>query len=52
MVIGGRTPEKLEMAAKTFDDSAETVVLDVTSDDSVAAACAMVGAVDHVECRR
>ncbi len=48
VVIGGRTQERLDTAVKTFDDSAETVVLDVTSDDSVSAACAAVGPVDHV----
>lgn len=48
VVIGGRTQEKLDAAAKSFDDSAATVVLDVTSDDSVAAAFDTVGAVDHV----
>ena len=48
VVIGGRSREKLDAANKTFSKPAETIVLDVTSDDSVSAACATVGAVDHV----
>ena len=48
VVIGGRSQEKLDAANKTFSKPAETIVLDVTSDDSVSAACATVGAVDHV----
>ncbi len=48
VVIGARNQEKLDAATKTFNDAAETVVLDVTSDDSVESACASVGAVDHV----
>lgn len=48
VVIGGRSQEKLDAANKTFSSAAETITLDVTSDDSVSAACAAVGAVDHV----
>ena len=48
VVIGSRNQEKLDAANKTFSNPAETVVLDVTNDDSVAAAFAAVGAVDHV----
>ncbi len=48
VVIGSRDQEKLDAANKTLTEAAETVVLDVTSDDSVAAACEAVGPVDHV----
>ena len=48
VVIGGRNQEKLDAANKTFGAAVETVVLDVTSDDSVAAACTAAGPVDHV----
>jgi NAD(P)-dependent dehydrogenase (short-subunit alcohol dehydrogenase family) len=48
VVIGSRDQEKLDAANKTLTEAAETVVLDVTSDDSVAAACKAVGPVDHV----
>jgi NAD(P)-dependent dehydrogenase (short-subunit alcohol dehydrogenase family) len=48
VVIGGRSQEKLEAAKQTFDDAAQTVVVDVTSDDSVKSACETVGPVDHV----
>ncbi len=48
VVIGARNQEKLDAANKTLSEAAETVVLDVTSDDSVESACASVGAVDHV----
>ncbi len=48
VVIGSRNQEKLDAANKTLTEAAETVVLDVTSDDSVAAACEAVGPVDHV----
>ncbi|MDH3737746.1 MAG: SDR family oxidoreductase [Alphaproteobacteria bacterium] len=48
VVIGARNQEKLDAANKTLGNPAETIVLDVTSDDSVSAACAAVGAVDHV----
>ena len=48
VVIGSRDQEKLDAANKTLTEAAETIVLDVTSDDSVAAACEAVGPVDHV----
>lgn len=48
VVIGARNQEKLDAANKTFGEAVETVVLDVTSDDSVSAACEQVGPVDHV----
>lgn len=48
VAIGGRNQGKLDVASKTFDAAIETVSLDVTSDDSVAAACDRVGPVDHV----
>ncbi len=48
VVIGSRNQEKLDAANKTLAQPAETVTLDVTSDDSVAAACEQVGPVDHV----
>lgn len=48
VVIGSRSQEKLDAANKTLAEAAETVVVDVTSDDSVRAACEQVGAVDHV----
>lgn len=48
VVIGARNQEKLDAANKEFANPVETIVMDVTSDDSVSAACAAVGAVDHV----
>ncbi len=48
VAIGSRNQENLDAANKSLAEAAQTVVLDVNSDDSVKAACEQVGPVDHV----
>ena len=50
VTIGSRSSKKLEVSKNLLQGDVHTIVIDVTSDDSVSAACNSLGIFDHVVC--
>ena len=50
VTIGSRSSDKLEAAKSELPSDVKTVVIDVTSDESVSTVCNSLGALDHVVC--